>query len=325
MSTYGVTGSLTYSVSYPSLDAMLSDLRDNASNSIHAETIRNSVLTLWDLVGATTSVDISSLLYSNSALTTAAVGGISSGITFSNRSIKSIFDSLFYPYVVPSITQIQLGYNNTSYANTLYREFGASHSNFYIKWNISQGSVNLSSATLPIYFSNPGSYTPAGGFAQSGGVYYINVLATQSGVITYPANTNETIYLFVNDGTNIVTQSANLVYQNRIYWGAIAATSSVTNNSAILGLTGASYGSGTTLINTKSGSYNGMNGNGSYLVWAWPTSFGTPTFTINGLISTAFTKATIASFTTNLGYTASYDVWYSNTVQNSPISSLVIS
>jgi hypothetical protein len=47
MSTYGVTVSLTYSVSYPSFDAMMTAVKDNTSGEIQAAQLRNSVLTLW--------------------------------------------------------------------------------------------------------------------------------------------------------------------------------------------------------------------------------------------------------------------------------------
>ena len=84
------------------------------------------------------------------------------------------------------------------------------------------------------------------------------------------------------------------------------------------------------LSGTKNGTYLGINGSsttpGEYLVFAWPSSYGTPTFTINGLPNTAWTKIGISiSFTNMNSYANTYDVWISNTAQNSPITSFVIS
>ena len=48
MSIYGTAGQGTYSVSYNSVDSMLTALADNNSNAIHAQEVRNTVWTLWN-------------------------------------------------------------------------------------------------------------------------------------------------------------------------------------------------------------------------------------------------------------------------------------
>jgi hypothetical protein len=54
----------------------------------------------------------------------------------------------------------------------------------------------------------------------------------------------------------------------------------------------------------------------NYLFFAWPTLFGTPTFKINGLSNSAFTKVKSGFvFTNENGFSGvNYDVWISNTV-----------
>lgn len=47
MATYGIPGTPTYSVSFNSLDEMLSVLADNNEQSIQASDVRNSIFTLW--------------------------------------------------------------------------------------------------------------------------------------------------------------------------------------------------------------------------------------------------------------------------------------
>ena len=64
-----------------------------------------------------------------------------------------------------------------------------------------------------------------------------------------------------------------------------------------------------------------MNGNGNYLIFAFPSNFGNPNFNVNGLTNNAFTKVkSNFPFTNQFGYITNYDVWISNTVQNSPLN-----
>jgi hypothetical protein len=54
----------------------------------------------------------------------------------------------------------------------------------------------------------------------------------------------------------------------------------------------------------------------NYLFFAWPTSFGAPTFKINGLSNSAFTKVKSGfTFVNESGFSGVvYDVWISNTI-----------
>ena len=89
---------------------------------------------------------------------------------------------------------------------------------------------------------------------------------------------------------------------------------------------GAGVGTGKALASSRAANYNGINANGQYLVFAWPSSFGTPNFTVNGLANTSFTKLGNGVSVTNMnGYTETYDVWVSNNTTNAPIQSFIIS
>jgi hypothetical protein len=90
----------------------------------------------------------------------------------------------------------------------------------------------------------------------------------------------------------------------------------------ILGLTGAGYGSGNEISSTRAMTKT-MTGGGNYLVFAWPTSFGTPTFYTGSIIpNSAFTKIRSNSPFTNInGYSGTnYDVWISKTQYSSSTS-----
>ena len=101
----------------------------------------------------------------------------------------------------------------------------------------------------------------------------------------------------------------------------------IISDSVIKSLNGAGVSPGYVLTNTFSKTYVNINGGGMYLVFAWPSVFGTPSFVVNGLLSTAFTKvrgvSNLNSFTNELGFTSNYDVWVSNTAQNSPLTIII--
>lgn len=121
---------------------------------------------------------------------------------------------------------------------------------------------------------------------------------------------NTTYTLTANDGTsypgNTDTASTTVSFQNRVYWGTSASTS--LNSAGILGLANSAFAT------SRARSFT-INGNAQYIYYAYPASFGDATFTVNGLVSTAWTK-TVVSFTNASGNTSNYNVYRSNTIQN---------
>jgi hypothetical protein len=154
----------------------------------------------------------------------------------------------------------------------------------------------------------------------------------------------------VSDGTSTILSSVNLTWYNRIYWGKVDLSSigspnlttnpglaatvvPLVNDSTVRNLTGANANGqafGSELSATKTRVYNGIDGGGYYLVFAWPSNVAgayTPTFTVNGLPSTAFTRIRTNSPFNNqyLFSGTNYEVWVSNTAQNAQISLFQIS
>jgi hypothetical protein len=146
------------------------------------------------------------------------------------------------------------------------------------------------------------------------------------------------------DGTTTSNSSTSITWMNRIYWGRIdlssignpnlttnpgsaSSVASLCTDTLIRSLTGASVGSGKELSTSKDKTYTGINGSGQYLIFAWPSSVSgalTPTFTVNGLPNTAFTRVRTASpFVNQFGFTTNYEVWVSNTLQNSPLNIVI--
>lgn len=293
--TYSATGSATYSTTFDSLDQMMAALPDNNSNLIDPKDLRDATFTLWDRID-TISFTVSligsvSSDYIRSTPTPISVGGVSIGTTFSG-SVQDALDRILYPYVGPSCT-LSGGGN---------REFGSTTSTT-LTWTTTQNTNPIIAITV----SGVGTTYSSGS---------MGAFATQ--------NVNTTFNMSVYDGVSNAGASTTVTWLNARYWG-ISTTFGGLTSSQINGLTGAGVGVGKELSTTRVQSRNGINGGGNYLVFAWPSSFGTPTFVINGLPSSAWTKVNNATTFTNIyGYTASYDVWMSNTQQYSPISTFSI-
>ena len=342
--SYSVTGQelITLSYAYSTIDEVLVQIPDNAQNLIEASDVRDAVYTLWDQLQSVGQIAASaasaSAFFQNSDPTTITVGGIPSGSTFvTPQTMQEMFDQLLYPYVAPEVT------SSTSLSD---REFGQNPiTSANISWSIVKKKNNITS----VYFSD--GYYPS---FTSGSQTQTHNFTTATYSQNPGVSQTNTFSISVGDGTSTISSSVTLTWKNRIYWGKIDLTSlgnpNLTSNPSLAtsvgllatdtlvkNLTGANaggYGFGSILstsINGPYGSgYNGIDGGGEYLIFAWPSNFTnatTPIFTVNGLNSTAFTRVrTNSVFSNQYGFTGTrYEVWVSNTLQNSPITSLQIS
>lgn len=304
MSVYGTPGSATYAVAINSLENMLDVLPDNTSNQINAKDVRDVVAGLWDAIqGLSASISGSNaVIYTNTNPSSIAVGGISASSTFPGLTVQQVFDNMFYPYVAPEISLT---------ANPNQVEFGNSSATVQLNWLIRAKKNNIISSIV---------YRPS---PQSAGTPPSNTIA--SGIVTGTPtlNTITTFTFSVNDGTNYQT-FATVNWRLSRYWGKFPTLGALTS-ADVTQLSGAGVGTGKELSTTKVQTRDGINGAGQHLVFAWPSSFGEPSFVINGLSVNAYTKVNTNLIVTNqYGYTASYNVYMSNTAQNSPISSFQI-
>lgn len=311
---YG-TGSSASATQYSTIDELLSQLPNNTANLIDAVNVRNSVYTLWERISSvetTASQSASaSVFYTNSTPVPITVGGISAGTTFSNKSMTQMWNALLYPYIAPA----------ASLSGGSSREFGSPNA-VSLYWSVTKNSDPITSIVV-----DGVPYVPTGN-NQSGGPQ--SAFATQ--------NTNTTFSMSVSDGTSTINAYTYVYWYNAVYWGT-TPTFAVPSMSLTYApytplspapkpqwANGASVGSGKNLASGLSGNYSGINGGGNYLVFMWPTAFGNPSFTINGLPNTAFTKlGSSLNYTNAYGWTIPYDVWLSNTAQNSAIASFIIS
>jgi hypothetical protein len=320
--------------SYDTFPELLSQLPDNTANLIVASDIRDAVFSLWTKIDnveiiASQSASASSY-YTNSNIVPADIGGISAGMSFSGTySIQQMFDMLLYPYILP--VSILSGGGN--------RQYGAPLS-VVLNWSVVRNTNIISSVVVDGVIQSFTGNTEGPNIASG------THIGTHS--VTPGSSQTNSFTMSVSDGINTVISSTSLVWMNRRYWGKVDLSSIgnpnltlnpgsasfvgvyITDN-IIKSLSGANANSqlfGYELSTTKSKTYNGIDGSGQYLIFAWPSNVAGPTapsFTVNGLSSTAFTRVrTNSGFSNEYGFTGvNYEVWVSNTLQNSPLNIII--
>jgi hypothetical protein len=331
--TYG-TGSNYQSTRFSTVQELLNGILDNNANLIFAEDVRDAVFTLWEKVSeveiiAASAASASSvdMFFQNSEPTLQDLGGIPEGTSFSTpQTLQEMFTALLYPYTPPvGSISITNGFNRREYGST---------TTIGLDWTATKKSKPITSISVA-----GENFSVTNGNTQTGTK---NALGTYS--IPPPVSVTNTFSITVGDEDNTTTSSVSLQYMNKIYWGTIDLSSignpdltlnpgsaSLINitRTIILGLTGAGVGLGNELSITKNKTYPAMNGNGRYLIFAWPSSVPgatNPTFTIGANPISAFTRVKTAwSFSNQFFVATNYEVWVSNTAYNSAISSLIIS
>ena len=331
ISTYSVVGYPVSTLSryYSSIDDLLVPLLDNTNNSINAINVRDAVFTLYQYTNAVfaSASATASLSYDRSTPSSylGNVGGVQQGSTFSG-TIQDVLDRIFYPYTAPS----------GSLSSLSNREYGQNTS-VTLNWSVVKNSNPITSIIV-----NGTPFVPTGN-NQTG---TLSTNGTHS--LTPGVSQTNTFTMNVGDGTTTISVSTSLTWMNRMFWGSIDLSSignpnltiypgsaslvaSLCTDSTVRNLSGANAngsGIGSVLSTSKNYTYNNIDGAGDYLIFAWPSNFAspyTPTFTVNGLPNTAFTRVrTNSPFVNQWGFSGTnYEVWVSNTQQNSPLNIII--
>jgi len=320
--SYG-TGSSASSDRYSTIDELLSQMPDNTGNLIVAQDIRDSVFTLWEMISevdaTATSAASASAFFQNDDPVPVTVGGIDAGTTFPTPTdMQTMWDLLLYPYIGPSA-------NLSSSSST--RQYGDSLG-LTLNWSATKNSNDITSIVVDSSTIFGAPFTTS----QSG-----TQLATGTHSVTPGASETNSYSMTVDDGTSTDTDTHTLTWRNNIYWGTVDLSSignpnlttdpSQANTVASICTDSVIKSNNKQLSSSKSKTYNGINGAGDYLLFAWPSNVSgatSPQFTVNGLPNTAFTRVrTNSSFVNEFGFTDEYEVWVSNTPQNSPLNIVV--
>lgn len=335
MATYSNGGTQSYAESI-SLDTMMNILKDNVGNEISAEDVRWSAFTLWDKIEGV-SASISEYTYSNPNPITSPLGGFNSGTTFSNITLTQLFNTLFYPYVAPGISLL-------FQAGQVPKEFGSTPT-----VNVNYSVIKKSDIINTIVVGGTNVVPP--------GVqpYDLNINGLLSVSIT--PNVNTVIDMTVNSGVGITSStSVTATWTNGVYVfglasitpydltlnpsdssiigaGITASMGNTTSTNIVLSdITSGQFTSSTLQVGVRKvlktnrlATYTTIGGGNKHIALAWPTSYGTPVFEVNGLPNTAFTKVVSGySLKNSWGYIVLYDVWITNTPLNSTINTLKI-
>lgn len=349
MTELGVFGSATYATTLPSIDEMMNVLPDNTGNLISARDVRDVVLTLYDDIQTNQVVSFS---YSNPDEITNPIGNWFKNNaagwkgTFSNVTLQELFDGIFYKDSGPSAG---LSFN-PSIATTLdFKSQSTAEYDFNTGFDEIVGSFGLKwTATAKKYDLNPNGIiertpvptpTPDG---KNGNPLFNIPVPDRGGTDTVGPTkvrinqSNSYVFKFEDEKGNQTSAQVGVNYGHRVYWGRFSGqskpdgtydTTRLLTSLEIRSLTSAGSANG----GISSGSFltlgfngslpaklaftgaNAINGAGDYLVWAFPTSYGTPKFYVGGFFNTDFTKIQSSFKYKNIyGFEHSYDVWVSN-------------
>lgn len=147
----------------------------------------------------------------------------------------------------------------------------------------------------------------------------VSQLITGSSIGTESAGTTATNYtltginitadgqwtLTINDGTTEVELTVDLLFYNKVHYGA--RVPGTINDAFILGL------SGNDLLPTKVKEFTVTAGASDKIFWAQSQAYGIPTFTVLGFEG-GFTLAGSISHQNASGHSETYDVWESDTI-----------
>lgn len=186
-------------------------------------------------------------------------------------SIEARLDAL--EYVAPDV------YSLANSVGTV--EIGSTVASVNLTWSVNK-TVTSESISAP----GPGSIDPT---LRAYNVTGLTLNADQSFTVT------------VGDGTNADAATTTVYFQHRRRWGTSATD---TPDSALIdALAGEEFA-------TSRSQSRSMSPSAAYLYFAWPSSFGAPTFTVNGLPVSGWVKTTI-SYTNPSGNTTNFDVYRS--------------
>jgi hypothetical protein len=254
----------------------------------------------------------------NRTVTRSGVAQINAGGT----TITEFLNNYFFPSEPPSCNINGTGSTTIEYKST---SSAAIQINLSFSVNRQASTENIATALVNCNQSISGFpydfFSPPGSNNQSGSLNNVSLADNVTNTFTVSGTTV--------DGKSC-SSSRTYSFRFQRYWGNFASAVPPTNpaftisDAQILALNGAGVGSGSEFATSRTRAYNGINGDGKYLAFAFPSTWGTPVFKVNGLTNTAFTRVRNDAFVNASGYSETYQVWISNDVYNSPVSQFEI-
>jgi len=201
-------------------------------------------------------------------------------------TIKLALDHLLY--YDPSVNSF------TNNQNTL--EIGSVVNSIDLNWSLNKDKAFLASLAINQGIGNVLPNTSG----TSGSLTHVSTFST-----------NRAYTITMNDGDNVATRNTNIYFNQARFWGKINHKNAPTD-AEIMALSGAGIGSGKDLTEQIGKSFDGMDMDGDYFIYAFASSIGEALFKVNGLVNGDFTLVRDNAFTNVLGHTYNIKVYVSN-------------
>lgn len=190
-----------------------------------------------------------------------------------------------YKKIVDDLNYKKIAVNTMSATNSS-NEIGATVTGTEVTW-----TLNKEPKTQKIKFGSEAEET-------------LETSARKKSYTGKSVKTNTTIILTVTDERDaVVTKNVSISFQPKVYWG-VADNKEAYESADILALEGSALSSGRGRTFTVDASV------GKHILYAIPSSFGTPTFNVGGFDG-GFIKVGTIEHTNASGYEQNYDVWKS--------------
>jgi hypothetical protein len=233
----------------------------------------------------------SPVTYTNASPVPTTLGGIVAGMTFSDTTMKQMWDLLLYPYQQPNFTAFSFNHGGVT------REVGnnLAGGTYSFTWATSY-PVNVQSNSVAIKNNTTGVILISA--TANDGVAVLSIAT----VSTVAPATHQWKISALRTNSTVISTTITIGW----YWKRFNGTQSATSLSAvqIAALNGAGSGA---LASSRAGTY--VYGAGSYKYFAWPTSFGTPVLFRDSATNLAVAMAGVAE-----GYTTPVGVYYAQIV-----------
>lgn len=189
-----------------------------------------------------------------------------------------------YKQMIDDLAYVQIAVSSMSATNAS-NEIGSTVTQTTVTW-----TLNKTPESLTIKFGSEAEITLEN---TATSYQFTGKTITSNTVITLKA-TDERDYT--------ATRTASISFSPKVYWGTSDQTTF--ESAQILGLANSA------LAGSRARTFTVNAEAGQYIVYAFPTSFGTPTFNVGGFDG-GFVKTGTVEFQNASGYTQNYDVWRS--------------
>lgn len=215
--------------------------------------------------------------YEGSSPSTIGVGGMGVGATLTGRTWSSILEEILVPSIGP------LSSINFSSVN-INRQFGDGNTTGGLLWTVTKKSEFISDIQLCTDGTgNINKTLLVGGVSNStGGTETYQVQTTHVTPSTGTTNTTATYKVFVKDTSNKSNlTTTNITWRNkRFYFGDTILYTDNTINGKLFGLAGE--------LSSSKNLTTSLTLTNQYFYYAYPKSFGLPTFNVGGLTNNAW-------------------------------------